>query len=124
ECIGSDHECAGLDLMQGCKNRIEIVFSTSMQDVKLQPKFVGDSLQVLRAGLGEVRTGRVDEESDRFSRGHQLVQKLQPLRPQLDVQICNSSDVAARSGKALATSPTLTGSDHSRVSGSATGCKH
>ena len=44
--------------------------------------------------------GRVDEERNDIRRGYQLAQQLQPLRPQLRVQVGHARDIAARSGKA------------------------
>ena len=38
-----------------CKDRIEVAFATGMQDVELQPEYVGCRLQVFRTGLGEIR---------------------------------------------------------------------
>ena len=64
ECIGTDHERLNLELVQPCKDRIEVAFATGMQDVELQPECTGRRLQVFHTGLGEIRAGRVDEQSN------------------------------------------------------------
>ena len=50
ECIGADHEPAGPQLGQGCKDRIEVAFGAGMQDMELQPEGAGRRLQRLSIG--------------------------------------------------------------------------
>ena len=38
ECIGADHERAGLQLVQGCEGGIDVALGAGMQDVELQPE--------------------------------------------------------------------------------------
>jgi hypothetical protein len=64
--------------------------------MELQPEGAGCRLQVFCGGLGEIRTGRIDEQRNDGHRGDQLVQQLQPLRPYLYVQRGYACEVAAR----------------------------
>jgi hypothetical protein len=60
----ADHERAGPQLDQGCKNCVEVAFGAHMQDMDLQPEGASCRPQVFRGGLGELRTSRVDEQSN------------------------------------------------------------
>ena len=80
-----------------------------MQDMELAARGCGPPPAGLSTWVSALRIGRVDEERNDGRRGHQLVQQLQPLRPQLHVQVV--TPVRLPPGRfRLATSPASTGS--------------
>ena len=83
-CASADHERTS-QLDQGCEDGIEVVFGFRVQDMELPPEGAGRGLRVSRLDLG-VGVGRVDEQRHDGRHRDQLVQQLQPLRPQLYVQ--------------------------------------
>ena len=66
-----------------------------MQDMELQSKGAGRCLRISRYGFGS-GSGRVDEQGHDGRRGDQLMQQLQPLRPDLHVQDAHAREVASR----------------------------
>jgi hypothetical protein len=89
----ADHERAGPQLDQGCKNCVEVAFGAHMQDMDLQPEGASCRPQVFRGGLGELRTSRVDEQSNDGLRRDQLVQQLEPLGRKLGIYRSDAGDV-------------------------------
>ena len=78
----------------------EILFGARLQNMELQPESAGRRLQGSRKVLSNARTGAVDEQSNDGRCGYQFVQQLQPLRPDLYVQIGYSRQVPAGSVQA------------------------
>src|SRR4051794_13159375 len=66
-----------------------------MQDMRLESESAHRPLQIFRYQLGTCAIGRNEYSNDSRSRD-QLVQQLQPLRPQLHVQYAHARDVATR----------------------------
>src|SRR5215510_9961645 len=64
ECVGSDHERAGSQLLQRCENRIEVTVSAGLQNTELQSKGPCRQLHVFRYTLCNFAAGRVDEKRD------------------------------------------------------------
>ena len=65
---------------KSCKGRIDVAFAVRMEDMELQSRARAAACASLRLGLGS-GTGRVVEQGNHGSRGHHLVQQLQPFRP-------------------------------------------
>ena len=74
--INPDHECTGMELDQGFKDRIEVALGARVQDMKLQPERAGCRLQVPRLSLGITGIGRVDEQGNDGRRRDQFMQQL------------------------------------------------
>src|SRR5216683_8325753 len=100
EWITADHEPACSQSDHICKNRIEVAVGAGMQDMELQSEGARRHLQVSRYGVGTSAIGRVDQYGEVRRCGDQLMQQVQPLRPQLHVQDAHARDVAARSAQA------------------------
>jgi hypothetical protein len=86
--------------------RFDLATRTGVEDMELQADRAGSFLHLFQCGLGGPRHGRIEEQGNASSLGHQLVQERQPLGVHLQLM-----PVALPPGLArLATSPSLTGS--------------
>ena len=67
EWLTADHEPACSQFDQACKDRIEVLVGTGIEDMKLQPEGFGRRLQFLRCGLSTGGIGWVDERGMTFA---------------------------------------------------------
>src|SRR5207237_9766621 len=82
-------------LYKGREGRVNVSFVARVLDVETQPKNTCRRLHVARFGL-RIRIGLVDEVTDRSGGRDQLVQQLQPFRPECVDHKTHTGDVATR----------------------------
>src|SRR3954462_11428997 len=80
EWIGGDHERAGSQLCQGCKNRIEITLGAGLKDMKPQFAFFRRQFQLPHERLCKGGTRWINEKSYAGGRRHHFVEQFELLR--------------------------------------------
>ncbi len=98
EWIGADEECAGLQFDESCESGVDLAFGAGLQDTELQPLRARRLLLVSYHALG-CQPVRVHQQGDHLGLGNQLGQQFEPLRHQLDEEVAEAGEVAARPGE-------------------------
>jgi len=78
------------------KGRVDLAFIARIQNMQLQPERTCCIPHFFGFRLGIYGVGRVDEQRDDGSCGHQFVQELKPLCDHGDIEDAYARDVAAR----------------------------
>ena len=89
------NESGGLHLHHGRERFIDVALSACPQDMDLEPEDAGRRLHVSRYSLRERRVGRVDEQGHDGGLWDDLVQQLQPLRPDRHGELGDAGHIAA-----------------------------
>jgi hypothetical protein len=93
---------------QAREGRVDVAVADRVLEVEMQPKDARRRLQVARLGL-RIWVSRIDQAANRSGCWHQLVQQLQPFRPELVGQEAHARTLPP-SRLELDTRPYLTGS--------------
>jgi hypothetical protein len=109
EPVRGNKERIGPVAHKRCEGSVDLEAGVGIDDLHLQSHGARSRFHVSQHGLGICRVGGIDEHGNASGCGHQLTQKLQPLRRQLNAE--KLIPVALPPGRPrLATTPSLTGS--------------